>query len=137
MPRRLRVPRPVSSAALVCLLSAAWLGAVATAVTTTVPMLDLSHQVSSLPWEAALGVLLWTVPFGPALWAAAITGPLFIAVPVREILLAKGVITVRYRTAIAAQIAKPTPLSEQIRSTSSTPDDDTVVTPRSRRIVGA
>lgn len=137
MPRTLSFRRPVSSAKLIFLLSIAWLAAIVTAVTTTPPMLDLSHQVSSLPWGAAIGVLLWTVPFGPALWAAAITGPLFIAVPVREILLAKGVITVRHPTAIATQTTRPAPLVPQVRTTSSIPDHDTVVTPRSRRIVGA
>lgn len=99
--------------------------------------LSASKELSSLPWWGATLIILWTVPVGPSLWAAAITGPLFIAIPIREVLLEKGVITVRYRTAPQPSGSAITGPAPSLAVAAVPRDDDTIVTPRTRRTVGA
>lgn len=137
MPRPVIRGSAVRSTKLAPVLVLCWLAAVALATLLTPTAFSLSRELSSLPWWAATLIILWTVPVGPALWAAAITGPLFIAIPIREVLLDKGIITVRYRTAPTPSRSTATSPARSLAVAAAPPDDDTVVTPRSRRTVGA
>lgn len=127
----------VRSNKLALAIALGWLAAVAAAILLTPTALSLSRELSSLPWWATALTILWTVPVGPAIWAAAITGPLFIAIPIREVLLDKGVITVRYRTATVQSRSAVVSPARSLAVAVPPSDDDTVVTPRSRRTVGA
>lgn len=137
------MPRPVTngsvirSSKLAVALALGWLAVIALAVVLTPIALPASKELSSLPWWAATLIILWTVPVGPILWAAAIVGPLFIAIPVREVLLDRGVITVRYRTVAMPPRAVATSPARSLAVVAAPADDDTVVTPRSRRTLGA
>ncbi|RDV44045.1 hypothetical protein DOE76_15035 [Leifsonia sp. ku-ls] len=128
----------IRSSKLAVALVLCWLAVLALVFVLTPTAFSASKELSSLPWWASTLIILWTVPIGPALWAAAITGPLFIAIPIREVLLDRGVITVRYRTApMPSRVAATIPAARSFRAVAAPVDDDTVVTPRSRRIVGA
>ncbi len=137
------MPGPVSpgsairSSQLAVALVLCWLAVLALVFVLTPTAFSASKELSSLPWWASTLVILWTVPIGPALWAAAITGPLFIAIPIREVLLDRGVITVRYRTAAMPPRTAATSPARSLPVVAAPADDETVVTPRSRRTVGA
>lgn len=137
MPRPVTRESVIQSSKLAFALGLCWLAVVAAAVLLSPTAFSLSRELSSLPWWAATLIILWTVPVGPALWAAAISGPLFIAIPIREVLLDKGIITVRYRTAPTPSRSTATSPARSLAVAAAPPDDDTVVTPRSRRTVGA
>ncbi|WP_295122550.1 hypothetical protein [uncultured Leifsonia sp.] len=127
----------IRSSQLAVALVLCWLAVLALVFLLTPTAFSASKELSSLPWWVSMLIILWTVPVGPALWAAAITGPLFIAIPIREVLLDRGVITVRYRTApVRSRAAANTP-ARSLTAEAAPVDDDTVVTPRSRRTVGA
>jgi hypothetical protein len=126
-----------SSGKLAVGLTVCWLAAVAGALLLTPTMFSLSKEVSSLSWWTVALVILWTVPVGPALWAAALSGPLFIAIPIREVLLYRGVITVRYRTATSSPKPPSTRSARFVTASAAPIDDDTVVSPRTRRTAGA
>ena len=137
MPRPVILGSVIRSSKLAVALALCWLAVIAVVFVLTPTALSASKELSSLPWWAATLIILWTVPIGPALWAAAITGPLFIAIPIREVLLDRGVITVRYRTAPMPSRAAATTPARSLAAVAAPVDDDTVVTPRSRRTVGA